>query len=86
MHTVELVEQAVALAERCGYLVRQDWLGGGQSGACELRGKKFIFLDLALTPIEQLEVIVATLEAADVPATLSLPPALTVVFGERKAA
>ena len=86
MHTVELVEQAVALAQRCGYLVRQDWLGGGQSGACELRGKKFIFLDLALTPIEQLEVIVAALEDADMPATLSIPPTLTAAFEQRKAA
>jgi hypothetical protein len=86
VNTVELVEQALALAERCGFLVRQDWLGGGASGTCELRGKKWIFLDLSLSPIEQLDIIAAALEGEDVPARMAVPPDIAHLLASRRAA
>ena len=45
MHTVELMEQAVVVAKALGYGVRQEWLGGCGGGACEVGGRKWIFLD-----------------------------------------
>jgi hypothetical protein len=55
MHTVELLREAINLAARLGYEVRQDWLGGAGGGACELRGRKILVLDLASGPAEQLD-------------------------------
>ncbi|NLX56683.1 MAG: hypothetical protein GXY58_16375 [Planctomycetaceae bacterium] len=55
MHTVELLEQACAIAEQLGYQTRQEWLGGAGGGACEFAGRKWIFIDLALSVFEQLD-------------------------------
>ena len=63
MHTVELLEQVLAVAEQLGYRVRYEWLGGAGGGACEFCGKKWIFVDLALNAIEQLEQVAAALRA-----------------------
>jgi len=46
MHTVELLEEAIHMAERAGYKVRQEWMGGCGCGGCEIKGRKWIFLDL----------------------------------------
>jgi hypothetical protein len=61
MHTVELLEQAIALAERCGFEVRQDWFGGSAAGACEFKGRRWIFIDLAISPREQLDQVLEAL-------------------------
>jgi hypothetical protein len=53
MHTVDLLEQALALAASLGVRVRQEWLGGSGGGSCEIRGQRWLFIDLALTPAEQ---------------------------------
>lgn len=53
MHTVDLLEQALALAASLGIRVRQEWLGGSGGGCCEIRGQNWLFIDLALTPVEQ---------------------------------
>lgn len=70
MHTVELLDQAVALAQSLGYAVRQDWLGGG-GGSCEVRGRKWLFVDLALTPAEQLGQVLDALQASG---DMDIPP------------
>jgi hypothetical protein len=57
MHTVELLHEALDAARRLGYEVRQDWLGGNGGGHCLVRGRKWLLLDLAQTPSEQLEVV-----------------------------
>ena len=63
MHTVDLLKEAILLAESCGYGVRHEWLGGGQGGGCEIAGRKWLFIDLALNPLEQLDQVVETLRA-----------------------
>jgi hypothetical protein len=73
MHTVELLEEAVNLAQRLGYKVRQEWMGGAGGGGCEIKGRKWIFLDLALGPFEQLDIVLDTLRGD--PSALSLPMA-----------
>lgn len=55
MHTVERFENGVELANQLGYIVRHEYLGGSGGGICEFAGKRWIFIDLALTSIEQLE-------------------------------
>jgi hypothetical protein len=62
MHTVEMLEHLKDVAERAGYTVRQEWLGGVGGGKCEFAGRKWIFIDLALSVVEQLDQITAALE------------------------
>jgi len=59
--TVERLDAAIALAQRLGYEVRLVRLSGESGGGCEIRGKKWLLLDLALTPAEHLEQVLATL-------------------------
>lgn len=57
MHTVEMLREAVEVAKRLGYEVRQDWLGGDGGGHCLVRGRKWLLLDVAQTAEEQLDVV-----------------------------
>lgn len=57
MHTVDLLEQALAAARRLGWQVREDWLDGNGGGACYFKGQKWIFLDLAQGASEHLAVV-----------------------------
>jgi len=61
MHTVELLEEALSAAEQLGYRVRHEWLSGSGGGDCEINGRKWLFVDLALSPSEQLEVVINSL-------------------------
>ena len=61
MHTVEMLDGLKQIAEAAGYTVRQEWLGGVGGGACEFAGRKWIFVDLSLSVIEQLDQIAAAL-------------------------
>jgi hypothetical protein len=86
MHTVELLEQALALSEWLGFVVRQDWLGGVAAGACEVKGRRWLFVDLALSPAEQLEQVLAALrQAASLENTAAFPE-LRKLLNLRKAA
>ena len=55
-HSVLLLHEAIGVARRLGYAVRAEALGG-RGGGCRLRGAKWLFLDLADGPIEQLAVL-----------------------------
>ncbi|MGD9722453.1 MAG: hypothetical protein AB7O59_13190 [Pirellulales bacterium] len=72
MHTVERLEQAIALAERLGFVVRQEWLGGVSAGGCEVRGRRWLFVDLALSPAEQLEQVLAALRDISPPSDAAI--------------
>jgi hypothetical protein len=76
MHTVELMEQAVAIATELGYGVRQEWLGGVGGGACEIAGRKWIFLDLSLTTSEQLDQLTLALQSDPSAQTMKMPAEL----------
>ena len=71
MHTVELLEQAMAVAESLGYHIRQEYLGGVGGGSCEFGGKRWMFVDLALPVDEQLDELLQALR--EDPATFSRP-------------
>ena len=70
MHTIGLIDEALALAHRAGYAVRQEWLAGS-GGGCEIGGRKWLFLDLALSPAERLEQILDVLRREPLAAELS---------------
>ena len=62
MHTVEMLERLKELAESAGYTVRHEWLGGVGGGACQFAGRKWIFVDLSLPVVEQLDQVAAALK------------------------
>ena len=62
MHTVELLDQALAAARKLGIRVRQEWLSA-PGGLCEFNGKRGLFLDMGAPPVEQLGVVLDALRA-----------------------
>jgi hypothetical protein len=62
MHTVEMLERLKELAGNAGYTVRHEWLGGVGGGKCEFAGRKWIFVDLSLSVVEQLDQVAAALQ------------------------
>lgn len=85
-YTVELLEQALDVAERLGYTVRQEWLAGIGGGGCELKGHKLFFLDLDLGPAEQLEQVVAALRHEPDAIQFAMPGELQELLKVRKTA
>lgn len=86
MHTVELLKEAIALAERFGYRVRHEWLGGSGGGGCELKGRRLLFLDLALPPEEQLDQVVEALRREPEAVGLPMPHPLREMLKVRRSA
>ena len=55
MSTIERIEKLIETAQQLGYRIRHDYFGGTGGGKCEFGGQKWIFIDLALTSVEQLD-------------------------------
>ena len=55
--TLDQVESWLNAARQLGYRVRYDHFGGTGGGVCEFGGQKWIFMDVALSGIEQLEIL-----------------------------
>lgn len=62
MSTVEKLEQHLETLRSLGYQIRYDYFGGVGAGFCEFAGKKMLFLDLALSSLEHLELVENELE------------------------
>ncbi len=86
MHTVEIMELALSVADRMGYQIRQEWLGGSGGGACEFGGQKWLFVDLALNSVEQLEQVTEALMSDPGIYLVDLPDVLRRQMGIRRAA
>lgn len=86
MHTVELLEQALGAVKRLGYRVRVEHLDGGQGGLCEFGGKRWLFLDIAHAPLEQLHQVLELLRADSRTPRLPLAPELMRLMQVRRAA
>jgi len=80
MHTVELLDEALDVARRLGFQVRQEWLAGNRGGACEIKGQKWIFIDLAESPWEQLQQICRVLAESSVVAAPIASPRLRSIL------
>jgi hypothetical protein len=87
MHSVEILEEACAAAQRLGYRIRQEWLDGAGGGDCEFGGTQWIFLDLSQTAPEQLETVLSVLRRDPRSESLSpISPSLLHLYRRRKAA
>ncbi len=86
MHTTELLQEALETARRCGYEVRQDWLGGDGGGHCLVRGRKWLLLDLAQSTAEQLEIVATALRAEPSVASIDVSAELADRIDLRRAA
>jgi hypothetical protein len=85
MHTVEILGHTLDLARRLGYEIRQEWLDGN-GGGCILRGRKILFLDLALGPVEQLDQVLDTLRHDPDATRLTMPQEIRDLVAVRKSA
>lgn len=85
MHTVELLDEAIDLAKRTGFVVREEWFGGAAAGACEFKGRRWLFLDLALSPREKLDEVLAALRSIPIPPSASVSAELVRLLAMRKA-
>jgi hypothetical protein len=86
MHTVVLLAHALNLAERLGYVVRQEWLDGNSGGGCELRGRRFLFIDLAASPTDQFDLVLRVLRCEPRAGELAMPQELRNALRLRKSA
>ena len=86
MHTVDMVKEAIALARRAGYRIRQEYLGGAMGGGCEFGGQKWIFLDVSLGPVDQLEQILEALRHDPDVVGMAMTDELQNRIGVRKSA
>ncbi|MBX3417960.1 MAG: hypothetical protein KF851_10185 [Pirellulaceae bacterium] len=55
MKIIEQLGRLIALAEKMGYEIRHENLGGVGGGLCEFGGRRCLFIDLSLNSVEQLE-------------------------------
>ncbi|NLX97691.1 MAG: hypothetical protein GXY83_16100 [Rhodopirellula sp.] len=86
MHTVDLLQEALKIAGQLGYRIRQEWLGGSGGGGCEIRGRRHLFLDLALTPADQLEIVLQVIQRHPEAASSAMPPQLKTLIQAKRAA
>jgi hypothetical protein len=86
MHTIEMFERMKEAAERAGYTVRLEWLGGAGGGACEFAGRKWIFVDLALSVVEQLDQVASALQNDPAVHVGEAPPPVRHYLSQRRAA
>ena len=86
MHTVEMLERLLALAGQMGYVIRQEWLGGSGGGECQFGGRRYIFVDLALSVVEQLDQVAGVLRNDPTLPLCRPTPALLPVLGLKRAA
>ena len=51
------IERLSEIAQQLGFRLRYDYFGGSGGGPCEFSGKRWLFIDLALSSIERLELL-----------------------------
>lgn len=86
MHTVELYECAKQFADSLGYHIREENLGGIGGGACEVAGRKCLFVDIAMTAVEQLEQVMQAVSRDPLIHTATVPAELHSYWPHRRAA
>lgn len=86
MNTIERIDQLTEIAQQLGYRIRHDYFGGTGGGKCEFGGQKWLFIDLALTSVEQLDQLQHALADEPLLATLTDQSAEKIEAGEKRAA
>lgn len=80
MYTVELMDQALVAAEKLGFGIRQEWLGGVGGGPCTFAGRKWLFVDISLNVVDQLQQVVQALKDDPTVGSLPLSPGLRILL------
>lgn len=70
MHTVDLLEEAIALAEQTGFEIRREVLSQSGGGACRVGARWLLYIDQSLPAAEQLSQVVQALRRSAVVAPL----------------
>jgi len=86
MHTVELLDEALAAARQLGFRIREEWLGGDGGGSCVLKGQKWLFVDLALDAADRLALVTSALSTEPAAAQLAMSEALRSYVQVRRSA
>ncbi|RCS41429.1 hypothetical protein DTL42_23005 [Bremerella cremea] len=86
MHTLDLLDQAIATAKDLGYQIRREWLDGQSGGVCEIGSQRWIFLDLSLSSLEQLDQVLEALRSDPALAQAPLSPQLSQILGRTRRA
>ena len=87
MHSVDLLEEALKLAQEVGFDVRREWLGEATGGACRVGDKWVLSADLSLTAEEQLQQVTAALRNSHLlPAELHVSRQLQSILSGRRQA
>jgi hypothetical protein len=85
MDSVQALEEALVVAKRLGFDVREDSLGGA-GGACRIRGRKCLFLELSLSVRERLAQVLKALQAEPELEQLEISPTLRRLLSASRAA
>lgn len=64
MHSVDLLEEAIALAKQAGFDVRHEWLDETGGGACRIGNRQVLYVNLSLTAADQLQQVLTALRAS----------------------
>ncbi len=86
MSQLKQYEQFLEVAQQLGYQVRYDYFGGTGGGVCQYGGKKWLFIDLALTVQDQMDVVFSALGADPLFSTVELPAGVRQVLFDRRVA
>ena len=86
MHSVELLEHALTVAQKLGFLVREEYVGDIEGGSCVVRGQKMLFLDPQLSIPDRLAIVCDTLSGDPQLDRSVLPTELAARLTVRKAA
>lgn len=85
MSIIQQIDQLVDIAEQLGYRIRYDYFGGTGGGVCEFSGNKWLFLDLALSSAEQLDLLKITLANEPLLATVNVDKEIKRELSQRAA-
>ena len=86
MHHVELLEHALTVARKLGFLVREEYVGDIDGGSCVVRGQKMLFLDPQLSIPDRLVIVCEALAAEEQLDQSNLPDELAQRLIIRRAA
>ncbi len=86
MYTAQLLSQAIEVARRSGFQIREEMLDGAGGGHCLIRGEKCLLLDLAQSQREQLRDVLDALNSEPHLDLQGVLPALAECLCDQKAA
>ena len=86
MLTATLLAEALELARKLGYSVREEYLDGAGGGHCLFGGKKWLLLDVTQSTEEQLTDAVDAIRGEPGVSRLQMTPSLAATLQFSKAA